>query len=714
MTEAPIRSRRRIAAWLPFAAAICVPLIVLAVMSVFSFRQSEDEAEFRAKRTVQALAEHALRTFRAHDLIIHAVDGHIAGWDWNAINASRDLHEFFKGLMENAEDINTVFVIGPTGREGNSSLVFPLVPTDMTGRPFYRDLRASGGLHVSAPDVGRINKQRYFSFTRRRTTADGRFDGVISVSVNPAYFEAFYNTVTESPTDSVALVRADGMLLVRVPATPPGGERVLPRNGGGLMAAIAAQPEIGTFSQRGSVDGIERIYSYRRVGNYPVYATYGLSYDTVWATWRRNMLAYGLVCLTAVGLLIGAAALVRTHNRRESEAASRYLEETARRMAAEETNRSKDEFLATLGHELRNPLSSISASAEILRRADIQDGIAAGAVNIIGRQIEHLRRLLNDLLDVARSIYGKMHLEPQIVSLTDVASSVAATYPAAIRGEISVKVDGPRAWTRADPTRLRQMVENLVDNAYKYGARNVSMQATESGDWVELAVADDGNGIPADLMPTLFEPFVQGKQALDRSAGGLGLGLALCHRLAVAHGGTLRASSEGPGKGSMFTIRLPMSPAPAAAQREVAKPTRPARSRVLVVEDQQDARDSLRMLLEMDDHRVETASSGREGVAAFDAFGPEVVLVDIGLPEMNGYEVARAIRSRANGDGVRLIALTGYGQPEDQRTSLEAGFDFHLTKPVAYDELKALLERPGLTSTEPPRSEPWPGRRTGT
>ena len=714
MTATATPSRQRIAAWLPFAAAICVPIIILAVMSVFSFRQSEDEAELRAKRTVQALAEHALRTFRAHDLIIHAVDGHIAGWDWNAINASRDLHEFFKGLMENAEDVNTVFVIGPTGREGNSSLVFPLAPTDMTARPFYQDLRVSGGLHVSAPDVGRINKQRYFSFTRRRTAANGTFDGVISVSVNPAYFEAFYNTVTESPTDSVALVRSDGTLLVRVPATPAGADRMLARNAGGLMAAIADQPEMGTFSQRGSVDGIERIYSYRRVGNYPVYATYGLSYDTVWTTWRRNMLAYVLVCLTAVGLLVAAAALVRTHNRRESEAARRYLEETARRMAAEETNRSKDEFLATLGHELRNPLSSIAASAEILRRTNIQDGTAAGAVNIIGRQIEHLRRLLNDLLDVARSIYGKMQLEPQVVSLLDVASSVAATYPGAIRGDVSVKVDGPRAWTRADPTRLRQMVENLVDNAHKYGARNVHMHVTDGGDWVELTVADDGNGIAADLMPTLFEPFVQGKQALDRSAGGLGLGLALCHRLAVAHGGTLRVASEGPGKGSKFTIRLPMSPAPPAARQEPAKPSRPARSRVLVVEDQQDARDSLRMLLEMDDHRVETASSGREGVAAFDAFAPEVVLVDIGLPEMNGYEVARAIRSRASGNGVRLIALTGYGQPEDQRSSLEAGFDFHLTKPVAYDELRALLDRPAPPIPARPRSDGWPGQRTGT
>jgi signal transduction histidine kinase len=644
---APSSSRKRLASWLPFATAICVPLIILGVIGVFSFRQSKHEAELRSQRTVQALAEHALRTFRAHDLVIHAVDGHMAGWNWNAISTSGDLHEFFKGLMQNAEDINTVFVIGPTGREGNSSLVFPLVPTNMTGRPFYEELRQGGGLHVSDPDVGRINKQRYFSFTRRRTTADGSFDGVISVSVNPAYFEAFYKTVVESPTDSVALVRSDGLPLVRVPVVTPGSERRLPRTAGSLMAAIAEHPETGTFSQRGSIDGIERIYSYRRVGDYPLYATYGLSYESVWASWLRNMLAYSLLCLTAVGLLVAAAALVRRHDRRESESAGRYLQETARRMAAEETNRSKDEFLATLGHELRNPLSSISASVEILRRAGIGDVNAAGAVSIIGRQVEHLRRLLNDLLDVARSIYGKMNLDPQVVSPLDVASSVAATYPGAIRREVDVKVGGVRAWVRVDPTRLRQIVENLVDNAKKYGARNVAIQVTESGGWVELVVADDGDGIAADLLPTLFEPFVQGKQALDRSAGGLGLGLALCQRLAVAHGGMLHASSEGVGKGSTFTLRLPTSPPPDPAQPEPVAPPRPARNRVLVVEDQKDARDSLRMLLELDDHRVETASTGREGVAKFDAFRPDVVLVDIGLPEMNGYDVARTIRSRS-------------------------------------------------------------------
>ena len=690
---APFTSSKRIASWLPFAAAIAVPLIILVVMGGVSFRQTQHEAELRAQRTVQALAEHALRTFRAHDLIIRAVDGHIAGWDWNAIDTSRELHEFFKGLIQNADDINTIFVVGPTGREGNSSLVFPLAPTNMTGRPFYENLRQEGGLHVSEPDVGRINKQRYFSFTRRRTTPDGSFDGVISVSVNPGYFETFYNTVVESPTDSVALVRSDGLLLVRVPAPPPAGERMLPRTPGSLMAAIAASPRTGTFSQRGSVDGVERIYSYRRVGDYPVYATYGLSYDVVWAAWRRNMAAYGLVCLTAMGLLIAAAALVRRHDRRESEAARRYLEETARRMAAEQTNRSKDEFLATLGHELRNPLSSISASAEILRRAHISDVGAAGAVSIIGRQVDHLRRLLNDLLDVARSIYGKMNLDLQIVSLLDVASSAVATYPGTLRREVRIDVSGARTWCRADPTRLRQMIENLVDNAQKYGASTISIEATESDDWVELTVADDGDGISADLLPTLFEPFVQGKQSLDRSAGGLGLGLALCQRLAVAQGGTLRAQSDGPGKGSTLTIRLPRSAPPLAAQPEPTAPLPRDGSRVLVVEDQQDARDSLRMLLELDDHHVETAASGPEGLAKFDAFRPDVVIVDIGLPEMNGNEVARAIRSRAAGADVRLIALTGYGQPDDHSTSHEAGFDYHMTKPVSFDRLRQLLVR---------------------
>jgi signal transduction histidine kinase/CheY-like chemotaxis protein len=689
----PHEPGRRIAAWLPFAAAVCVPLIVLAVMGAFSFTQTRHEAELRAQRTVHALAEHALRTFRAHDLIIKAVDSHIAGWDWSAIDGSRDLHEFFKRLMQDADDINTIFVVGPSGREGNSSLLFPLAPTNMAGRPFYEDLKQQGGLHISAPDVGRVNRQRYFSFTRRRTSADGSFDGVISVSVNPAYFEAFYGTVVEGPADSVALVRSDGLLLVRVPAAPPRRERMLPRTPGSLMATIAEHPERGTFSQRGSVDGVERIYSYRRVGDYPVYASYGLSYDTVWDAWRRTMLAYGLVCLTAIALLIAAAALVRRHHRRESDAANRYLQETARRMAAEETSRAKDEFLAALGHELRNPLSSIAASAEILRRSDIHDGNAVGAVGIIGRQVEHLRRLLNDLLDVARSIYGKMQFDPTVVSLRDVAAGVAATYPGAIRREVAVTVDGVRGWARADPTRVRQMIENLVDNAHKYGARNIAVRVTESGDWVEVAVADDGDGIPADLLPTMFEPFVQGKQPLDRSVGGLGLGLALCHRLATAHGGTLHATSDGPGKGSTFTIRLPRAAPPDEPAQSSAGASAPAvRNRVLVIEDQQDARESLRMLLELDDHVVEAAATGREGVAKFDAFHPDVVLVDIGLPEMNGYEVARAIRSRASGTRVRMIALTGYGQPSDELGSIDAGFDYHVTKPVDYERLKELMD----------------------
>lgn len=682
-----------VASWLPFAAAVGVPLTILGLMAVFSFEQTRREAELRAQRTVDALAEHALRTFRAHDLIVTAVDSHITGWSWDAINTSRPLHDFFKNLMKDANDVNTIFVVGPNGRDGNTSLLFPLAPANMRGRPFYEELREQGGLHISEPDVGRLNKQRYFSFTRRRTAPDGGFDGVISVSVNPAYFETFYRSMVETPTDSVALVRSDGLLLVRVPELPPAGERRLPRTPGGMMAAIEAHPKAGGFSQRGSVDGIERIYAYRRVGDYPIYVSYGLSYDAVWQSWRRTFLAYALVCMTAMGLLIGAAMLVRRHNRREAEAASRALQETARRMSAEETNRAKDEFLATLGHELRNPLSSIAASAEILRRAEVTDAKAAGAVQIIGRQVDHLRRLLGDLLDVARSIYGKLALEPQVVSPLDVAASVAATFHGAIRHEVEVVVDGVRAWVRADPTRLRQMIENLVDNAQKAGARHIRLDVAADGEWVDLRVADDGIGIPAELLPRLFEPFVQGKQAIDRAAGGLGLGLALCHRLALAHGGSLHAASAGPGKGSTFTIRLPESPPPATAPAAPPATAPAARTRVLVIEDQKDARESLRMLLELDQHAVETAASGREGVDKFDAFGPDVVVVDIGLPEMNGFEVAHTIRSRVRGKGARLIALTGYSAADDPRWSDQAAFDFHLTKPVAYDELRPLLVR---------------------
>jgi CheY-like chemotaxis protein/anti-sigma regulatory factor (Ser/Thr protein kinase) len=286
-----------------------------------------------------------------------------------------------------------------------------------------------------------------------------------------------------------------------------------------------------------------------------------------------------------------------------------------------------------------------------------------------------------------------MQLDPTVVSLRDVAAGVAASYPGAIRREVAVTVDGVRGWARADPTRVRQMIENLVDNAHKYGARNIAVRVTESGDWVEVAVADDGDGIPADLLPTMFEPFVQGKQPLDRSVGGLGLGLALCHRLATAHGGTLHATSDGPGKGSTFTIRLPRAAPPDEPAQSSAGASAPAvRNRVLVIEDQQDARESLRMLLELDDHVVEPAATGREGVAKFDAFHPDVVLVDIGLPEMNGYEVARAIRSRASGTRVRMIALTGYGQPSDELGSIDAGFDYHVTKPVDYERLKELMD----------------------
>lgn len=668
-----------------FAAAVLVPLAILAVVGLLSYRQVEAEAAERAHRTAFALSEHALRTVRAHELIMNAVDRYIAGMRWKDIASSRRVHDYFAELSRE-EDVNTVFVIDPNGTEGASSLRFPLAPIDVRDRSFFTGPKAGEPLHVSLADVGRISGQRIFNLARRRSGPAGAFDGIISVSVNPAYFEDFYVRVLEMPDDAAGLARADGQILARVPRIPAG----VTLRGVPLLEAVRANPQGGTFES--TSEGIERLFAYRKVGNYPLYVAYGLSRGTIWAAWRRSMATYAMICGIAMALLLAAAALVRQRTLREWEAARAYAEEAARRSAAEEASRSKDEFMATLSHELRNPLAAISNSVLLLKRSEPADAVGREALDIVSRQVGHLQRLLNDLLDVARTIYGKVRLDLQEIELGAFAREVA-TGAAAARGQrAAVKVGGGPVWVSADPTRLRQMLENLVDNAIKFGGRRIDVMVSRRDGHAVLAVADDGEGIPAELMAKLFQPFVQGAQALDRARGGLGLGLSLVHRLATLHGGALSAQSEGPGKGSRFEIVLPaIEPAPAARPASTALPA--ARRRVLIIEDHRDARESLERLLAMEGHEVAAVGSGADGLARLATFRPEVALVDIGLPGMDGYAWAREVRSRRGGESLRLVALTGYGQAEDREKAHQAGFDVHLTKPVSLAALAEALGR---------------------
>ena len=375
------------------------------------------------------------------------------------------------------------------------------------------------------------------------------------------------------------------------------------------------------------------------------------------------------------------------------------LDITERKRAEEAlraADRAKDEFLAMLGHELRNPLGAIAGAVGILGAFDMPDERAALARAVIGRQVAHLSRLVDDLLDVSRVSSGKVMLSPRTLDLGELVTGLLNAWRTTGRlDRHRVSVSAAPVWIEADEARMEQIVANLVGNALKYTppGGSVAVRVAEAEATAVLEVADTGAGIPAALLDRIFEPFVQGERGLDRSQGGLGLGLALVKQLVEAHGGQVTASSEGSGTGAVFTVRMPRA-RPMAHPRATPAPP-PAtteRRRVLLVEDNDDAREMMKVALALAGHEVHEAVDGPRAVEAAMALKPDVALIDVGLPEIDGYEVARRIRGRV-GAGMQLVAITGYGQAEDRRRAADAGFDVHLTKPVTPERLLEVVAR---------------------
>jgi signal transduction histidine kinase/ActR/RegA family two-component response regulator len=364
-----------------------------------------------------------------------------------------------------------------------------------------------------------------------------------------------------------------------------------------------------------------------------------------------------------------------------------------------EADTRKTEFLALLAHELRNPLGPIRHAVKILRaRAPSPDELQ-WATSIIDRQTEHMTRLVEDLLDVSRITRGTIELRRERVDLaTVVKAAVEASSALLERNRHQLKVTTPAqpVYVDGDLTRLTQVVANLLDNSAKYTdpGGKVWLSAEREGDSAVIRVKDSGIGIPSEVLPRIFDMFTQAGLPLERSQGGLGVGLALVERLVLLHGGTVSAYSAGTGQGSQFTIRLPLAQAqkvPAIERREPALPPASKRCRVLVVDDNVDSVESLAMLLRMMGHEVETASDGASGFEKAAAFKPDVAILDIGLPKVNGYELARQIREQQWSKNVTLVALTGWGQEQHRRRSEESGFNHHLTKPVEFDVLQEIL-----------------------
>jgi signal transduction histidine kinase/ActR/RegA family two-component response regulator len=360
------------------------------------------------------------------------------------------------------------------------------------------------------------------------------------------------------------------------------------------------------------------------------------------------------------------------------------------------TNQAKDQFLAMLAHELRNPLAPIQIAVQVISTGEGGTPALQKARQIVDRQVQHLSRLLDDLLDVSRITTGKVELRKEPVNLAAaVANALDASRSHIEQREhcLSVSLPEEPIVLDADPTRFEQVITNLVNNAAKYTAPHghISVTARRENDQAVLSVRDDGMGIAPDLIPHVFDLFTQADRSLVRAGGGLGIGLTIVRSLVELHGGTATVESEGPGRGSEFIIRLPLGrrpDAPSRPQTQDAVVVGPLR--VLVIEDNADSRDALRAFLELDGHHVEVAEDGVRGADMARAARPDVALIDIGLPGLDGYEVARRIRDGL-GKSLRLFALTGYGRPEDRRRATEAGFDAHLVKPVSPEALRHVL-----------------------
>jgi len=376
------------------------------------------------------------------------------------------------------------------------------------------------------------------------------------------------------------------------------------------------------------------------------------------------------------------------------------LDVTERKSAEEalhQADRRKDEFLATLAHELRNPLAPIRNGLQVLRLTSARESVPLRTIEMMDRQLDHLVRLVDDLLDIARIGAGKVHIERTVVSLREVlARSIEATQVAidAKRHRLDVTVPDGDCHVQGDPDRLAQVFSNLLANAAKYTPPGglIRLELLARADHVLVRVSDTGVGIPKEQQERVFELFSQVRDHQRHAEGGLGIGLSLVHSLVELHGGTVHLESDGPGQGSRFCVRLPRVEPPASDADSEARAPAPARAcRILIADDNADAAETLAMLLEADGHEVSTAGNGVEAIARVKELGPQVAFIDLGMPVMGGLEAARRIRALPDGAAIKLVALTGWGQPSDRERTREAGFDLHLVKPLSMRALQEAL-----------------------
>jgi PAS domain S-box-containing protein len=409
--------------------------------------------------------------------------------------------------------------------------------------------------------------------------------------------------------------------------------------------------------------------------------------------------AFGIVTplRDASGTQIGFSKILRDIT--ERKLAEQKLQEQA--AALKEADRMKNEFIATLAHELRNPLAPLRNGLQIIQHLESDTDAVNQAKEIMDRQLNLLVRLVDDLLDMSRITKGMSELRKQRVELKAIVQNAVETSRPVVESshhKLTVELPSEPIWLEADPIRMAQVVSNLLNNSARYTASNgcITLTAEQAGAWAVIKVKDNGIGMPTEMLHRIFEMFIQVKGSSDRPQGGLGIGLALVRGLVEMHGGTVEAHSDGDGMGSEFIVRLPIAEATAreaqvAHQDEGQTNAQSPSRRILIADDNEDGAKSLAMLLRLAGHKVHVAHNGQMALKLAQSENPQIAILDIKMPDMDGHEVARRLRQQAGLENIVLVAMTGYGQPEDRLRSQEAGFTHHLTKPVDSKQLNELI-----------------------
>jgi signal transduction histidine kinase/ActR/RegA family two-component response regulator len=701
------------------------------------------------------LVEHEKETFRQAALarnrtFLTAVDAQMLGYlgTLHALAASADLDtgdlQGFdaeaRRVLESQVDWRNVLLLNSAGQQ-LMNLRFPYgapLPNEaQIDNPGFREVLASKKAVIGSLNPGPVSNVPGIA-VRMPVIRDGEMRYVLEFVLEPVALAKLMQAQGYASTWYIGLADRNGRFLTRLPV-PPSGDRV----SADFQAAIQRTPE-GWYRGR-TLEGRDTYTAHKTseltgwtVGvAIPSGELYAVAYRASaylalgtllsllaalgFAFWLSRHIAKPIAMLAAAARRIGrepqpeALTAVRSDPRvKEVFEVASALEDAAALLQEREAlrqreqhallaaDKAKDEFLAMLGHELRNPLSSIVASAHVLRLSKPGAAAALQAHEVIERQAQQMAHLVEDLLDVSRMAMGKVTLHREKLDLAVLADRVLNTWQQTRRSRAGrTQSDLSSAWVQADRVRVEQILLNLLDNAEKFssGDERIYVRVCVEGAIAILQVRDEGQGITSEELPHIFKMFVQGPQSFHRPQGGIGLGLTLVQRLTEMHGGDVSVFSAGRGQGASFSIRLPAiaAGAPGPASVEESASVRPQGRRILLVEDNEDGRRMMETMLMLEGHTVRTASTGEEAVRVALEWRPDVALVDIGLPDIDGHEVARRLRAQLPDHSPKLVAISGFGQPGDLHNAYEAGFDLHLTKPVApkflHDVMNALTSK---------------------